>query len=110
MMYANLNSFTKKLTNDKRFELIEFNKIKSNIKNIDSMKFSPQIGDLLYRKGHVEFYVGHNKTIGWGRVHKACLIAKKYCIDEDGIKSNDPEDKNIPYTTIIRFMGGTNEK
>ena len=108
--YANINEITRKITKDKKFELITLNKVKSNIDDINLSEFIPKIGDLLVRRGNVEFYIGHNKTIGWGIVHKTNVIKKEYQITENGIISNELEDDNIPFTTIIRFVGYSNEK
>ena len=110
-MYLDLNSFTKKILKDKKFEIIPYDKIASNAQNISLSKFEPKTGDLLCREGHVEFFITKNKTISWGRVHKDFLIIKEYKREKRGLVSSHPEDKNMPVTTIIRFTGGnSNEK
>jgi hypothetical protein len=110
-MYLDLNSFTKKILKDKKFEIIPYDKIASNAQNISLSKFEPKTGDLLCREGHVEFFITKNKTISWGRVHKDFLITKEYKREKRGLVSSHPEDKNMPVTTIIRFTGGnSNEK
>ena len=110
-MYLDLNSFTKKILKDKKFEIIPYDKITSNAQNISLSKFEPKTGDLLCREGHVEFFITKNKTISWGRVHKDFLIIKEYKREKRGLVSSHPEDKNMPVTTIIRFTGGNfNEK
>ena len=110
-MYLDLNSFTKKILKDKKFEIITYDKIASNAQNISLSKFEPKTGDLLCREGHVEFFITKNKTISWGRVHKDFLIIKEYKREKRGLVSSHPEDKNMPVTTIIRFTGGnSNEK
>ena len=56
-MYLDLNSFTKKILKDKKFEIISYDKIAPNAQNISLSKFEPKTGDLLCREGHVEFFI-----------------------------------------------------
>ena len=72
----------------------------------NNKRFDLQIGDLICRKGHVEFYIGDNKVVSWGRVHKAYAINKNFKPLLTGYKSNDKEDKDIPFTSFLRFKGG----
>lgn len=60
----------------------------------------------MYRKGHVEFYLGENKVVSWGGVHKTYTINKLFKIQQNGYYSNDSEDNNRPFVAIIRFIGG----
>ena len=100
-MFSRFNSFIKKLTGTKKFEFYTWNdSTKSTNINKD---FILQIGDLIYRKNHVEFYIGNNKVIGWGRLHKTYTINKTFHFESNGLYSNDESDKNLPYTAIIRL-------
>ena len=78
--YSKINTFTDKLLSTERFEIISLdvdNNIKKNKENL-------QVGDLLYRKinydkkidGNVEFYIGNNKIVSWGRIHRTYTINK----------------------------------
>ena len=84
---------TKKLSTKKLFKLITWDTLKKKRENdiielyYNSKRFGLEVGDLICRKGHVEFYIGNNKVVSWGRVNK----------------SNDSEDRDIPFTTIIRL-------
>lgn len=75
-------------------------KPKKNL-NFDSLDL--EVGDLIYREGHVEFYIGNNKVIGWGRIHKTYTLNKMFHPEIDGFHTNDPKDDNIPYTSFIRL-------
>ena len=44
--------------------------------------------------------------ISWGRIHKTYTINKKFEITNEGFKSDDIEDKGIPFVTVISFKGG----
>ena len=100
-MFSRFNSFIKKLTGTKKFEFYTWNdSTKSTNINKD---FILQIGDLIYRKNHIEFYIGNNKVIGWGRLHKSYTINKTFHFESNGLYSNDESDKNLPYTAIIRL-------
>ena len=111
-MFSNINNFTNKILSTGKFDLIKWNILKTkNLGNrteayYKDIKFDLKIGDLLYRKDHVEFYIGNGKVVGWGRVHNTCTLSKEFHIEEDGFHSNDSEDKNLPYVAIIRFKGG----
>ena len=71
----------------------------------DDKQFILKEGDLLYRKGHVEFYIGNNKVVSWGRVHKTNVLKKVFVLNVNGYCSSDVEDMNIPFTSIVRFKG-----
>lgn len=58
---------------------------------------------MICRKGHVDFYLGNNKVINWGSVHKTYTLNKGFTIQLKGFKSNYNEDKDIPFETIIRL-------
>ena len=47
--------------------------------------------------------IGNNKVVSWGRVHKTYTLSKSFEPDVNGYKSNDSEDRDIPFTTIIRL-------
>ena len=102
--FSNKNAFTNTLINTMLFELHQLGtKKNSSVSRIQEL----QVGDLLYRQGHVEFYIGDNKTIGWGRLHKNTTIKKSFNYNQNGLfYSTDPLDLNQPYTSIIRFTGG----
>lgn len=103
-MFAKKNTFTNTLVNTMLFELRELGAQKNA--SIDRIK-ELKVGDLLYRQGHVEFYIGNNKTVGWGRIHKDNIIRKSFNYNQNGLfYSTDPLDLNQPYTSIIRFTGG----
>ena len=95
----------------KKFDYIKWNALEKIEKDnkielyYDNNRFNLKAGDLIYRKGNVEFYIGDNKVISWGRVNNTYVISKKFEIKKEGFKSNDSEDKGIPFTTFIRFKG-----
>ena len=76
-------------------------------------KFTLQPGDLVYRKinyeknidGHVEFFIGKDKVVSWGRVNRDYTLMKKYMPKINGYYSNDLKDQNQPFVTIIRIKG-----
>ena len=94
--------------------------------------FKLEPGDLLYRKekvhyedkngrnvrvsdipGHVEFYIGNNKVVGWSGIHKQNYSSKIFDKDDANnyFKSRNLDtDKGQPYAFVIRFEGGNNEK
>ena len=109
-MFSKENTFTNKLLKTKNFKIYNLYKKQQKDKNAKYIKeklSNLTAGDLLYRKGHVEFYIGNNKVVGWGRVHKEQYINKKFIksIANGYFYSDNYEDNNIPYTTIIRFIG-----
>lgn len=104
-MFATLNTFTRKLINTKKFELLSFDKLTIITETDSSTKQVLNIGDLLYRNGHVEFYIGNNKVIGWGRIHNSYYAIKTFQIKQNGIYSSDIRDNNIPFTSILHFIG-----
>ena len=100
---------TKKLLTKKLFKLITWDILKKErekdiiVVYYNSKRFELKAGDLICRKGHVEFYIGNNKVVSWGRVHKTYTLNKSFEPDINGYKSNDSEDRDIPFTTIIRL-------
>lgn len=100
---------TKKLSTKKLFKLITWDTLKKKRENdiielyYNSKRFGLEVGDLICRKGHVEFYIGNNKVVSWGRVHKTYTHSKNFEPTINGYKSNDSEDRDIPFTTIIRL-------
>ena len=46
--------------------------------NIGHKKFNLKAGDLICGNGNVEFYIGNNKYVGWGVVHKTYYLIKNY--------------------------------
>ena len=99
----------KKLTTKKLFKYVTWDMLKKKKENdrielyYNNKKFELQIGDLICRKGHVDFYLGNNKVINWGSVHKTYTLNKGFTIQLKGFKSNYNEDKDIPFETIIRL-------
>ena len=111
-------------------EIIKYdNKSKESLKNAE---FIIQPGDLIYRKekghfeivdgkkisvtdipGHVEFYIGQNKVVGWGKINNVYFVNKEFKKDNKSkyfYSNNISEDKNQPYTTIIRLKRRIYEK
>ena len=70
------------------------------------INFNLKVGDAMCRKGHIEFYIGNYKVVSWGRVQKDYTLSKVLTIAEDGVYSNDAQDKGIPYNVFIRLKGG----
>ena len=113
LWYTNSKAFTGKsnlisiLTGTNKFKYLSWNDIASISKedkdylNFDSLDL--EVGDLIYKEGHVEFYIGNNKVIGWGRIHKTYTLNKMFHPEIDGFHTNDPKDDNIPYTSFIRL-------
>ncbi len=105
------NEFTNKLLGTNKFDIINLKKLEKRENENDigfyykGNKIELKAGDLVYRKGNVEFYIGNNKVVGWGRVHKSFTINKAFSLKVDGYYSSDIEDKNIPFITIIRCKG-----
>ena len=103
--FLTLNKFTEKLIKTKKFEFYKWS-TKNNdkyINNNDVNDFDLRIGDAICRKGHVEFYIGNNKIVNWGRVHKTYTLNKSFAITNDGVYSNDIKDGQIPFKTFIRL-------
>ncbi len=114
-MFSQKSNITKKLVNTKLFELHMLNK-KYNYPNKTDLNKNLMVGDLIYKKrndnkkldGHVEFYIGNDKVVSWGKVHKDYIIRKKFELKNDGYFYSDYEFE--PYTSIIRFIGGSDDK
>ena len=117
--FSKKNNFTNRIYISRNFEVITWDmlkKVKYN-NNIElyyyGEKFTLQPGDLVYRKinydknidGHVEFIIGKDKVVGWGRVNKNYTLMKKYTPKMKGYFSNDSKDQDQPFVTIIRFKG-----
>ena len=100
--FLTLNKFTEKLIKTKKFEFYKWS-TKKYINNNDVNDFDLRIGDAICRKGHVEFYIGNNKIVNWGRVHKTYTLNKSFAITNDGVYSNDIKDGQIPFKTFIRL-------
>ena len=102
-MFSDYTDLVNYLTSTNKFTLIKLN----TLNNISSKENTTELkaGDLIYRQRHVEFYIGNNKVVNWGRIHKTYTINKTFHLENDGYHSSDPKDTNIPYTTIIRFKG-----
>ena len=106
--FSNVNNFTNKILQSEKFEIISIDIDESANNKKDEL----QVGDLLYRKGNVEFFIGKNKVVNWGRVHKTYIVSKDIRKKDNKFYSYNIEDEGKPYTTIIRFLGGEsrNEK
>ena len=100
--FSFVNEFTNKILKSEKFEIISLDIMEEESSKKDSL----QAGDLLYRQGNVEFYIGNNKVVNWGRVQKTYTIYKDIIKKDNKFYSNNIEDKGQPYTTIIRFLGG----
>ena len=56
--------------------------------------------------GHVEFYVGNNKVVGWGTIQDKNVLRKEFYKDSDNYcfySLDNARDKGQPFTIIIRF-------
>ena len=105
--YLNYNQFIKKILKTNKFV---FRKISQRIDDeyineSEVTNFNLKVGDAMCRKGHIEFYIGNNKVVSWGRVQKEYTVSKVFTIAEDGVYSNDAQDKGIPYNVFIRLKG-----
>ncbi len=71
-------------------------------------QFQLQEGDLLCGNGNVDFYIGNNKYVGWGIIHKQYYLIKKYVQNEtSGYFYNMANDNGkIAYKTVVRVKGG----
>lgn len=113
-MFSTENAFTLKLIKTKRFALYELKKVFTRNSTTSSTSTNVTInlepGDLIYRKNHVEFYIGNNKVIGWGKIHNTYTSYKSLNKKADGYyyNTNDLHEKNIPYTSLIKFRRLTN--
>lgn len=105
----------KVLLETKKFEI-------NNIDEINKKDLEIEVGDLIYRKekahyeyadgkrvsktdipGHVEFCIGNDKYVGWGKIQNIYCFNKQFYKNDKGFYSNYQDDYNQPYTTIIRF-------
>lgn len=102
--YLSLNRFTKRILKSGKFEIYRWEHIQENQNK--SKDFNLQVGDLICRSGNVEFYIGNNKVVSWGRLHKTYTLNKEFHIETNGIYSNFYEELGMPYTVFIRFKGG----
>lgn len=110
--YLKASKLTHKLVLNNMFEYISWDHLKQEndegiIKlHYNNKEFTLKTGDLICREGHVEFYIGDGEVISWGRVHNTYKLNKKYKVQVNGFQSDDNEDANKLFTTIIRFKGG----
>ena len=102
--YLSLNRFTKRILKSGKFEIYKWEHIQENQNK--SKDFNLQVGDLICRSGNVEFYIGNNKVVSWGRLHKTYTLNKEFHLETNGIHSNFYEELGMPYTVFIRFRGG----
>lgn len=102
--YLSLNRFTKRILKSGKFEIYRWEHIQENQNK--SKDFNLQVGDLICRSGNVEFYIGNNKVVSWGRLHKTYTLNKEFHLETNGIHSNFYEELGMPYTVFIRFRGG----
>ena len=105
----------KTLTASNKFKLYSL----SDILAADDFDLKP--GDLLYRKekahyvdnngqkvlvtdkpGHVDFYIGNDSVVNWGRIHKSNIIKKHFIKTKEGYISNNSDDEQQPFVAIIR--------
>ena len=106
------SNLIKKLVTNNMFEYIPWDILKKeNSESVvklhyNNKAFNLKSGDLICRNGHVEFYISEGKVVSWGRIHKAYTLNKNYKIKINGYQSDDIEDANRLFTTIIRFKGG----
>ena len=105
----------KTLTASNKFKLYSL----SDILAADDFDLKP--GDLLYRKekthyvdkngqkvlvtdkpGHVDFYIGNDSVVNWGRIHKSNITKKHFIKTKEGYISNNSDDEQQPFVAIIR--------
>ena len=97
----------------KKFKYYSEARIKeeNNKKKKFNEEFTLRVGDLIYKpktkiaEGNVEFYIGNGKVIGWGHISKNYVTKKVFKQKNNKFYSDYADDKEIPYTTIIRFKG-----
>ena len=115
---AEKSKVTNKLVNTSRFELHLLNSSKNQLEENRNSADELKVGDLLCRKknyknqvdGHVEFYIGNNKVVSWGEVHRTYAISKKVYKNENNFYGEISQGKEQPYSAIIRFIGGGDDK
>lgn len=105
-MFISKSSLVSKLTKTKQFAFYNLHKNSKNY-NVGNSSGSTedinlQVGDLLCRNGNVEFYIGSDKVVGWGRIHKDYAIHKALEKGTNGYYY-DKDEEYLPYTAIIRF-------
>ena len=100
-----VSSFIKKVLKSNKFEFVVWDDIEDDDdKNSMQLKiFKLKPGDLLCRKGNVEFYIGNDRFVNWGSVHKTYSVKKE--IDKEHYNYYI-DSKNTLYTAFIRFKGG----
>lgn len=120
--YKRSKIINKLVMDSKKFKFIDltsmdnYNNILAANKNVNNIDLRP--GDMIYRKinykdgidGHVEFYIGNNRVMSWGRVHKSYYLNKIFKKQGRFFYSNDVNDKEQPYVAIIRFKGDKYEQ
>ena len=106
--FLNYNQFVKKVLKTNKFDFYKLSKQLDDeyINEGELINFKLRVGDAMCRSGHIEFYIGKNKVVSWGRVHKLYTINKTFTIEKDGVYSGDVLDKGIPYNAFIRLKGG----
>ena len=99
-----VSSFIKKVLKSNKFEFVVWDDIEDDDdKNSMQLKiFKLKPGDLLCRKGNVEFYIGNDRFVNWGIVHKTYSVKKE--IDKEHYNYYI-DSKNTLYTAFIRFKG-----
>ena len=116
-----INILTKKnlFTLYTHFDIMQY--LLSTVSNTKNIFYELQVGDMIYRPAlienhivikpaHIEFYIGNNSVISWGRVHSE-YITKKILKYNNGVYiSNSSLDFNQPYIHIIRFNGENYEQ
>ena len=105
-MFTSKSSLVSKLTKTKQFSFYNLNKntkkyITDNENNIIK-DIDLQVGDLICRNGNVVFYIGNDKTVGWGSVTKEYITHRFFKKDVNGY-FYDINNDNLPYTAIVRF-------
>ena len=106
--FLNYNQFVKKVLKTNKFDFYKWSQQLDDeyINEGEVINFKLRVGDAMCRGGHIEFYLGNNKVVSWGRVHKLYTINKTFTIEKDGVYSEDVLDKGIPYNVFIRLKGG----
>ena len=123
------------LIDTNKFEFYGKKEIKDYDKMFDDGKsvseFKLEIGDLVYRKekahyeylnekrisvtdipGHVEFYIGNDKVVGWGKIQKKNFEVKKFYKNQEQyyFYTKNQYDYDQPFTKIIRLKRYEDEK
>ena len=123
------SNISKILKQTGKFDIYDAKRIKEyDMKKSDNTKageFTLKVGDMMYRSekshyeyengkrvvvtdipGHVEFYIGNNKVVGWGAIQGQNVLRKEFYKDNNNYcfySLDNVRDKGQPFTTIIRF-------